>query len=181
MEVFPLDTELHREIGAAVDTEMHRELTREIAAATVEPGTALDPDVAAVHEKVAAVPTAATTGVSKVTFEDTAASYASFTNLELLRCVVGGRGGRGCGGSALWLFEVYVFEVYIPLSPGAGCDFLRRRKSWSPGRWNLLTDTPMCCSLCLLAWVSVPGVPPSSTYLRNKVVAVEVKRSLWYL
>lgn len=95
VEVFPMDTELHREIGAAVDAEMHRELSREIAAATVEPGTALHPDIAAVHERVAAVPTAATAGVSRVSFDDTTTSYASFTNLELLRFVFD---GGGCGG-----------------------------------------------------------------------------------
>lgn len=114
--MFPLDTDLRREIGAAVDTEMHRELTREIAAATVEPGTALDPDVAAVHEKVAAVPTAATTGVSRVTFDDTATSYASFTNLELLRCV--GNGGGGGGGAAV---VVWVLQVFLPFEARDYC------------------------------------------------------------
>lgn len=83
VEVFPLDTELRREIGAAVDREMHRELGDALAAATVAPGTALHPDVAAVREKVVAEGEAA--GVGRVNFDDASASYSSFTNMELVR------------------------------------------------------------------------------------------------
>lgn len=80
-----MDTELRREIGAAIDTEMHRKLTEEIPATT-----ALHPDVAVAHEEVAPVEATAAAavaagGVSRVNFDDTAASYASFTNTELLR------------------------------------------------------------------------------------------------
>lgn len=101
VEAFPMDTDLRREIGAAVDTDMHRELGATIAAATAAPGAALHPDVAAVHEKVVAGEektepheagtasgAAAATGVPMVKFDDTATSYASFSNMELFRFVV---------------------------------------------------------------------------------------------
>lgn len=84
VEVFPLDTELRREIGAAVDAEMHRDLAAALAAATVAPGTALDPDVAAVHERVVEEEQARVAGVS-VNFDDASASYVAFTDMELLR------------------------------------------------------------------------------------------------
>ncbi|CAN0086643.1 unnamed protein product [Pylaiella littoralis] len=89
VEAFPMDTELRREIGAAVDTEMHRKLGATVAAATAAPGAALHPDVAAVHERVVAeeetAAAAAVPGVPMVNFDDTAVSYASFSNVELLR------------------------------------------------------------------------------------------------
>ncbi|CAB1102775.1 unnamed protein product [Ectocarpus sp. CCAP 1310/34] len=87
VEVFPLDTELRREIGAAVDAEMHRDLGPALAAATVAPGTALHPDVAAVHERVVEEEQARVAGM-RVNFDDASASYASFTNMELLRAYV---------------------------------------------------------------------------------------------
>lgn len=92
VEAFPMDTELRREIGAAVDTEMHRKLGATVAAATAAPGAALHPDVAAVHERVVAeeetAAAAAVSGVPMVNFDDTAVSYASFSNVELLRFVM---------------------------------------------------------------------------------------------
>lgn len=99
VEAFPMDTDVRREIGAAVDTEMHRELGATVAAATAAPAAALHPDVAAIHKKVAAeekveanaeataAAAAAVTGVPAVNFDDSAASYASFSNMELLRYV----------------------------------------------------------------------------------------------
>lgn len=84
VEVFPLDTELRREIGAAVDAEMHRDLGAALAAATVAPGTALHPDVAAVHERVVEEEQARAAGM-RVNFDDASASYASFTDMDLLR------------------------------------------------------------------------------------------------
>ena len=65
---FPLDTELHRELGAA------------IAAATppgvVHPDVDADADEETLRE-------GASTGA--LDFDDTAASYTSFTNMELIR------------------------------------------------------------------------------------------------
>ncbi|CAM9168705.1 unnamed protein product [Ectocarpus sp. 12 AP-2014] len=84
VEVFPLDTELRREIGAAVDAEMHRDLGPALAAATVAPGTALHPDVAAVHERVVEEEQARVAGM-RVNFDDASTSYASFSNMEVLR------------------------------------------------------------------------------------------------
>ncbi|CAM9685874.1 unnamed protein product, partial [Scytosiphon promiscuus] len=86
VEVFPLDTELRREIGAAVDREMHRELGAALAAATVDPGAALHPEVADRREQAVAEGKAAGTG--GVNFDDAAASYSSFTNMELVRAYV---------------------------------------------------------------------------------------------
>lgn len=66
-DTFPLDTELHRELGAAI-------------AAAVTPGV-VHPDPDADAEE--ALPAGAST--TALDFNDTAASYTSFTNLELIR------------------------------------------------------------------------------------------------
>lgn len=68
-DAFPLDTELHRELGAA------------IKAAAVTPGVVHPEPDADLEEEV--VKAGAST--SALDFNDTAASYTSFTNVELIR------------------------------------------------------------------------------------------------
>lgn len=66
-DALPLDTELHRELGAAI-------------AAAATPGV-VHPDPDADSEEVLK----AGASTSALDFNDNAASYTSFTNLELIR------------------------------------------------------------------------------------------------